>query len=275
MTNFFKSDRTHFLSSPWCFSFLFLLLAALFLSSCTITKPGNYFKNITRDTTINLAVQEAGELKIKKGDVLSISISSLNREEDAIYNLEPNSMEIKDAGAVGNIGFLVDSDGYIFLHKLGKVKAEGLTRKELKANMEKALEPYLKDPIVTMNFGNHHVTVIGEIGKPQILQLTEDNISIIDVLAQSGSITPVSQLSQVMVIREKGNAKEFKHINLEDHSIFNSPYYYLQPNDIVVVGQNEKIVRQQQRRELYQQYSSVIFQSVSIAILIYQVFIRK
>jgi len=256
-------------------SSIYIFLFVMCFSSCTITKPGNYFKQITRDTTITLQQLDASELKIKKGDVLSISISSLNREEDGIFNLQPNSMNVKDAGVTGNSGFLVDGDGNIFLHKLGKLKAAGLTRKELKVFLEKELVAYLRDPIVSMNFGNHHVTIIGEIGKPQILQLTEDHISIIDVLAQSGSLTPITQLDNVLVIREKGNAKEFRHINLEDHSVFTSPYYYLQPNDIVVISQNEKIIRQQQRRELYQQYSSVIFQGISIAILIYQVFIRK
>jgi polysaccharide biosynthesis/export protein len=273
MTNFFNTDGACFLSRLFKSSFFIPLLLICF-SSCSITKQGNYFKNITRDTTINLVKQDVAELKIKKGDALNISISSLNKAEDDIYNAPASAATAKAAGASSG-GVMVDGDGYIFIHKLGKVKAEGLTRKELKLFIENEFLPYLKDPIVAVNFGNHHVTVIGEIGSPQILSLSEDRISIIDVLAQSGSITQVTQLDNIMIIREKENTKEFRHVNLEDHSIFTSPYYYLQPNDVVVISQNEKIVKELSKREKYQQYSSVILQALSVAILIYQVFFRK
>ena len=78
-----------------------------------------------------------------------------------------------------------------------------------------------------------------------------------------------------MIIREKANAKEFRHVNLEDISIFTSPFYYLQPNDVVVLNQDEKIVKQQLRRDRYQQYSAIVFQTLSVAIIIYQAFFRK
>ena len=273
MTNFLKIVGANLLSRLFKLSFFVSFLLICF-SSCYISRPGNYFKNITRDTTINLANQDVTELKIKKGDILSISISSLNKNEDEIYNSQVSIASTKStAGSAG--GFLVDEEGNIFIHKLGKVKADGLTRKELKLFIEKEFLPYLKDPIVSVNFGNHHITVIGEIGNSQVLSLSEDKVSIIDVLAQSGSLTQVTELRNIMVIREKDNAKEFRHVNLEDHSIFTSPYYYLQPNDIVVVSQNEKIVRQQLNREKYQQYSTGILQILSLTILIYQVFFRK
>lgn len=248
--------------------FLFVATVCLF-SSCLISKPGNYFKNITRDTTISNTSNIPAELQIKKKDILSISISSINKMEDELYNNATSSAK----GAAP--GFQVTEEGYIHMHKLGKVKVAGLTRKQLKALLEKDLEPYLKDPIVEIGFTNHFITVLGEIGKQQILPIPDDHISIIDVLAQSGSISPVTKLSYVMIIREKDDSKEFRHVNLEDHSIFTSPYYYLQPNDVVVLNQDEKIVKEQFRRDRYQQYSSVFFQTLSLAIIIYQAFFRK
>lgn len=249
---------------------LFIFFAALcLLSSCIISKPGNYFKNITRDTTINNTSITPAELQIKKKDILSISISSINKQEDVLYNTAISFS--KEAAA----GFQVTDEGYIHLHKLGKVQVAGLTRKQLKAKLEKDLEPYLKDPIVEISFNNHFITVLGEIGKQQILPIPDEHISIVDVLAQSGSISPVTKLSSIMIIRENDNAKVFRHINLEDHSIFTSPYYYLQPNDVLVLNQDENIVKQQSRRDRYQQYSTVIFQTLSVAIIIYQAFFRK
>lgn len=100
---------------------------------------------------------------------MAISISSLSISEDLIYNQRPGS------GANGNStanGFHVGTDGNIFIHNLGKVKAAGMTRDELKYSLEKALSPFLKDPLVTVLFSNHHVTILGEITNPQPVPLS-------------------------------------------------------------------------------------------------------
>jgi len=240
-----------------------------------VSKPASYFKNVTRDTSISNITALPADLIIKAGDILSIGISSLSREEDALY-----STRSVDPSSTGNSGsssdsYTVTEDGFIRLHKLGKVKAAGLTRKQFKAAVETALLPYLKDAIVSIFFGDHHITILGEIGAQQVLPLPNEFISIIDVLARSGTITPVANLTNVMIIRTTATSKEIRHVNLEDHSIFTSPYFYLQPNDVVVLSQDEKIVNQNLKREKIQQYSAVVLQAVSIALIIYQVFFRR
>jgi polysaccharide biosynthesis/export protein len=250
---------------------IFLLLPVFF--SCSVSKPTYYFKDIKRDTVINTAgAVKTGELKIKSGDILGVSFSSLSREEDEIFN-KPAVVSL--AGSP-TLGFPVDKEGNIYLHKLGKVKAEGMTRNELKIYLEKQLQPFLKDPVVTVSFSNHFVTVIGEVGKPQLLNMPDESISILDVLAQTGNVNPIAQMNNLMVVREKDQtSKEFKHINLEDQSIFTSSWYYLQPNDIVVVNPDEKRVIQKERRDRYQQTASIIFQALTTVIIVYQAFFRN
>lgn len=274
MNAFFKLYATH-RTRDYCsviVGFLSLLVCA---SSCTMTKPSTYFKAITRDTTISEIAAQPKMLAIKEGDVLTITISSLNATEDAIYNPRPNSVNSDPVSVGANAGFQVGADGNIFVHNLGKVKVLGLTRQQLKELLEKQLLPYLKDPLVTVQFANHHVIVLGEITKPQQFPISGEQLTILDLLANSGITTQVTKLSSVLVIRENNNQKEFRHVNLEDHSIFSSPYYYLQPNDVVVLAQDEKILQQQLRKEGYRQYASIIFQAISVAIIIYQAFFRN
>jgi polysaccharide export outer membrane protein len=239
------------------------------LSSCKSSKISGYFKNITRDTILNVN-QVNEELKIKRGDVMSIFISSLNKEEDDLYNSKSGP-----SAATAAAGYQVNDVGEIYLHNIGKVKAEGLTRKQLKLSLEQKLAPYLKDPIAIINFENHHVTVIGEIGRPQVLSMPEEKISIIDLLAQSGTATENTQLSNVLLIRQKENSKEIKHLNLEDNSIFNSSFYYLQPDDIVVVNFDEKKMQREIKRQSYQQVSTLVLQTLTMVLIIYQTFFRK
>ncbi len=234
-----------------------VLVSCIFISSsCKIYQPTYYFKDIRRDTVITGLVNPELEIKIKKDDVLSISISSLSPVEDELFNKSS-----------GGKGFQVTTDGHIYLHKLGRTPVAGLTRQQLKEKLEKELLPYLKDPIVTVNFANHRVTVFGETAS-KIIEMPEERISLLEVMAQAAGITPNSQLNHLMVIRENGNTKEFKHLNLEDPSIFTSPWFYLQPNDIVVVKPNEEKINTEQRRTRNQLMYTTLLSGITFVFLI-------
>ncbi len=240
---------------------VFLTITAAFcLVSCKVYQPTYYFKNIQRDTTITGFNPGNVEIAIQKSDVLAITISSLNPSEDALYN---NAVSVGQ----GLSGYLVENDGSIYLHKLGKLEVAGLTRMDLKRKLETEFLPFLKEPIVTVNFANHRITVFGE-GKSTVLTMPEEKMSLIDVMAQTSPVTPNSKLNEVMVIREVGTSKQFKHLNLEDPSIFSSPWYYLQPNDIVVVKPNQEKIDSEQKRVRNQLMYTTVISGISFVFLI-------
>jgi polysaccharide biosynthesis/export protein len=238
------------------------------ISSCSTIRPGIYFKNVTRDTVITNTTTLPAPLKIKAGDIVSISVSSLNNAEDAIF-------VSKDVTKFGDYAYQVDEEGQIYFQRLGALKAAGKTRKQLKEELQTRLQPFLKEPFVQVAFLNQHITLIGELAKPQILELKAENISIVDALAESGVINPATETSQVMIIREKDNEKHFKSVNLKDYSVFSSPYYYLQPNDVVLVGQNDKKIKDDILRDKYTQGAGIVLQALTVLLLIYQVIIRR
>lgn len=197
------------------------------ISACTSTKKTIYFQDIPKDTTLTNLVSKNFEPKIQKGDLLSIAVASLSPENTAIYNAPQN--------AQGPLtGYLVDENGNIQFIKLGTLHVEGMTRKELKIKLEKDLTPYLAQTVVTVGFLNRHITMMGAIS-PQVLPMPNDNMTIFDALAAGGGIADKGRSDNVLVIREKDDSKEFKRLDLTDKSIFYSPYYYLQPNDIIYV----------------------------------------
>ena len=193
-------------------------------------------------------------------------VSSLNKEEDVLYN----------SISVAASGYEVDNYGEIHVHHLGKVNVLGLTRKQLKIKLEKELDPYLKDPVIIVSFANHHVTIMGSVGNPKIFPMPNEKISIIDALANSGSVVPFTNLSNVIIIRDSSDdKKQIRQVNLEDNSVFNSDFFYLKPNDVVVVKPDEKELLKQQKRTDYQQISTILLQAVTISLIIYTTFFRK
>ena len=242
-----------------------LFCATVLYSSCSVSKPTYIFKDIVRDTVIQGFTDADVALKIQKNDVLSITISSLNPMEDALFNAAIGAAKGEGSGA----GYLVNEDGNIYLHKLGPVMVRGMTRTTLKTKLETDLLPYLKDPIVTVNYANHYITLMGEVGGSKLLNMPADKISIIDAIAQTGNVTPNASLKNVMVVREIEGGKQFKHINLEDASIITSPWYYLQPKDILVMKTNEEKVYTEAKRARRMQLFTTFVSVLSITLIIF------
>ena len=208
----------------------FFILTTMILPSCRVSKENVYFKTLQKDTSISKLVSKDFESKIQVADQLSIVATSLSAAEDEQFNKAASQ-----STSPAQSGFKVYDDGTVLLHRLGKVKAAGLTRKELAEKLQVELLPFMKDPIVNVNYLNHKITIIGKVGTPQVLPMPEEQLSLIDVLVKSGDISKDGLLNQVMVIRDSSDKKIVKFVDLENHSIFTSPWYYVQPNDIVVV----------------------------------------
>lgn len=209
------------------FQISIIVLLVILFSSCGPAKNTTYFQNIPNDTTLTNLVSKNFEPKIQKGDLLGITVASLSPENTIIYNAPQNAQ-----GAV--TGYLVDENGDIQFVKLGTLHVAGMTRKEVKAKLEKDLAPYLAQAVVAVGFLNRHITVMGGIS-PQIIPMPNDNMTILDAIAASGGIGEKGRSDNILVVREKGDSKEFKRLNLTDNSIFYSPYFYMQPNDVVYV----------------------------------------
>ena len=98
--------------------------------------------------------------------------------------------------------------------------------------------------------------------------MQEEQISVLDALVLSGDVKKEARRDHIMVIREEGNEKKVKIINLEDHSIFSSPWYYLQPNDIVYVLPDEEKRQKAERRARFQSNFAVASASISLLVIL-------
>ena len=250
-------------------NFLFIVaLSMLLCMSCASTKKTVYFYNV-QDTTF---VQRGSEIQstIRENDILGISISSLNAEASAIFN-PPNNNNIRSTTVTGANsepgGSLVNTDGTIQLPVLGTIKAAGLTKKELKDNITNMIlsKKLLVDPLVEIRFLNYEVTVIGEVARPTVITVPSEKISLLKAIGLAGDLTIYGKRDNVLLIREENGKKKTRHIDLNSSNFFNSPYYYLQPNDVVYVQPNKAKVASGGRT---QQLLPIILSSLSIIVIV-------
>jgi polysaccharide export outer membrane protein len=248
----------------------FLILSVLFFS-CSHPKSFTYFKTLPKDTTINAVVSPELESKIQKKDVLGISVSSLNSELDAQFNNLPKM----NADAMNNqniFGFKINDNGQIDFHFIGKVKVEGLTKKQLKEKLERELMPFMKEPIVSVQYMNKKVTVIGDVNTPKIFYLSEEQLPLLDVIVNCGDLKETALANDILVIRDSSAHKIVKHLNLEDHSFFASPWYYVRSDDIIYVKKDVLQYDKEEKRRNLQTTVSLAASVLSILIVVINTF---
>src|SRR5688572_6481251 len=144
----------------YCRLLIFSIIVNIFFISCTPTKKILYFQNLPKDTVLHNLVTKDFELKIIKGDVINIGVSSLSSEASAIFT--PPQVA---SGGSSVSGFLVDANGNILYPKLGVLHVEGMTLDELKNRLLKDLLPYLKEPAIAVSFVNHKIIIMGEVNR--------------------------------------------------------------------------------------------------------------
>lgn len=220
------------------------LLAALLLGSCGASKNKvSYFQDMTPDNNLLEGVESNYEVKITSDDLLSISVSSIDPNAIAIFNLpattflQPGVDEIYSTPVLQS--YLVDSEGYINFPVLGKIQVVGMTRSQLADYLTKEISRYAKEPIISVNIMNFKVSVLGEVMKPGTVQITNERISILDAISMAGDLTINGMRDRVTLIRDEDGKKTYHVFDLTSSEIFKSPYFYLKQNDIIYVEPNK------------------------------------
>ena len=219
------------------------LVAAIAITSCGNYKQVAYFQNID---SISLAASKGlHDARIMPKDMLTIMVTCTDPKAAQPFNLSysQNSNYGGSYGASSYIPYLVDNDGCINFPVLGKIHVVGLTKREVENDIVKRIKPYLaedENPIVTVTMSNYSVCVTGEVRSPGVITAANEKLTIIEALTRAGDLTIQGKRPNILLIRERADGqKEHHRLNLNDAEIINSPYYYLQQNDIIYVEPNK------------------------------------
>lgn len=253
---------------------LAVLASALILifTSCSSSKTSlTYFEDIKNQTD---GVIPVGDYKIKivPDDELMITVNSLVPTATAEYNL-PLVNPSQRANASVNVQpmqqtYLVDDEGDIVFPVLGKLHVEGMTVQELTKYLEGRISADVENPIVRVELLSFRVNVLGEVNAPGVKQVKNQRFTLLDALAAAGDLTPYGERENVLLIREEKGKVAYHHFNLNDSKTLESPYFYLQQNDVVVVEPN-KIQKDNSKYNQFNAYKvSVISTVVSAASVI-------
>lgn len=229
----------------------FFSMALLVLSGCATPYNITYFQDMPLEQEVTIAKPQA--VIFQEGDEISILVSTRDAALSSLFSLYSNYSVGSSSGSGYTTSnrrdsyYVVDNEGCIDFPVLGRIPVAGKTRIELEHFIKKMIQDQnlVKDPVVTVDYNNLFVTVIGSAGHVGRINIDRDNFTLIDAMAQSGDLQLTGLRENVRVIREVGMDKriayEVNFCSAED--VYNSPVFYLQQNDVIYVEPNNKVKR--------------------------------
>ena len=219
--------------------FLAILLALL--SHCVPVRKQTYLqeqspelRDYPKDTVVKSLLVDEYEYNLQSGDILSVRISSLTPQEYDFF---------RQAGGTGGsgsqdpllAGYLIEADGTIQLPVVGNIQLQGLTLQQARKQIHQAVEGYLKSPTVHVKLLNFNYTVLGEVSRQGTFTTFNPKYSIMEAVGQAGGLSEFADRANVKIVRRNGEQVDIAFVDLLDDNFIESPYFYLKPNDLIIV----------------------------------------
>ena len=232
-------------------SLILSIMGAGVLSSCGTSKDVVYFQDLKPGES-EITMPEVQAITVQPEDKISIIMNSRDMQLTNLFNLPYVSKQLGSTSQLSNnnqgiSGYTVDDEGNIDFPVLGKVHVAGLKREEIAEQIKNELmtKNLVKDPVVTVEFMNLCVSVLGEVNNPGRFAIDRDRLTILDALSMAGDLTIYGNRQKVLVLRQEDGQQRVYGVNLTSgEHVYTSPAYYLQQNDVVYVEPNSVRSRQ-------------------------------
>lgn len=228
---------------------LYALGLAALAVSCSAPKDITYFQSLQNGDQLTLS--QAKAITLEPDDKLIITVHTTDPRLNALFNLPSPTTRIGTLTQTASTTapysqseatpYTVDSKGNIIFPVLGKIHVQGMTAEQLSEYLRSELESrdLAKSPIVTVEFVNLAVSVMGEVNRPGRVAIKRQDLSILDAISEAGDLTIYGLRDNVKVIRHENGTQKVYTVNLSDgKNLASSPVYYLKQNDVIYVEPN-------------------------------------
>ncbi|NRB60094.1 MAG: polysaccharide biosynthesis/export family protein [Winogradskyella sp.] len=212
--------------------------------SCASKKDIHYLQNIDADVTQKVNYQSS---TIQPNDILKITVESVVPEAASPYNRGVNQgMVPQNLQLLQLDGYLVSLNNTIDFPVLGEISVANKTTIQLAQHLKDRLEAegHLTEANINVRLINAKFTILGEVNQPGTYNFTEQNITLLQALGYAGDLTINGTREDILLSREVDGVRKVTHIDLTNADFMNSEYYFIKPNDMIVVNQNEPRVKQ-------------------------------
>lgn len=220
--------------------FCIAILSLITASSCISTKKLSYLQRDKQSIDSIAKVHRLNKpYRVQVGDLLSIRVKALDQDIMGMFNpVNEGNINATGEERMYYDGFAVDDHGNIRVPTLGHVNVLGYTTEEIRKKIEqRLLRDYFKKEaniFVTVKLAGIRYTTIGEIGAGSQV-IYKEKVTIMEAIANAGGITDLGDREHVKILRQYPAGEELHEIDLTSLQAIDNPFYYIQPNDLIMV----------------------------------------
>jgi polysaccharide export outer membrane protein len=240
-----NKNISHLYSPPSRFLFRYIvmiLFSSLLLSSCVSNKKFVYLQDkgkVNADSN-GMMVVVPYEYKLQKGDVLYIALTTEDEKLNKIFVPSAGGQMLQQTQGVSGsllyyIGFTIDKQGQIEFPYLGKIKVSDMEVENAKNAIETQLKKYFKVFFLQVKVAEFKFSILGYVNRPGQYFFQQNKVTIIEALSMAGDLQNLAKRASVQLYRQYPDGIRVHAIDLTDRSLVNSPYWYIQPNDVLYV----------------------------------------
>lgn len=213
-------------------TYMFLcLLVLLTTNACVSYESLLNYNESPRIPTTPQEITNYSPILIQVNDVLLVQISGLDPESVAPFVIQNGTSE-----GAASTEFVVNNEGEVILPTLGAIAVEGETTEIARKKIREKLEPYFSQPpIVNVRLRSFKVNMNGEVQSPGPVFSANERLTIVEAVTMAGDFTSYARRDSILIVREMKGVRTFGYVDFNSSAVFNSPYFYLQQNDVVYV----------------------------------------
>lgn len=228
---------------------LFLINSCIGVKDINLLQPNSNLE-LNEDGLVSRNIEK---YKLQIDDIVSISIQSLDPEAlkflvGAGGNNAIQNNQMQQGGVIyGNQFYLtgnnINSDGNIKILGLGDFNIVGKTLEEAEKEItNKMSQTTYKNNIseIKLRLEGINFTVLGEVKNPGSKTIRRINVNLLDAIAASGDLEKLADRKNIIIIRQYPEGNKRVNIDITREDIQNSPYFWLQPNDYIIVNSRKE-----------------------------------
>ena len=221
--------------------FRFVVISALagIITSCVPVSKMIYLQTKDDSTEKKLEYQME-EYRLQENDIIDVQIRSMNEEANKLFSIQSSQgQQAAQAGVASGgdlyymTGYTVNKNGAVELPYLGEIIVKGKTLQEAKTIIENEVSKLFRSFYLSVKLGGIRFSALGEFNGPGKHVILQNQATIYEAIAMSGDLTPLAKRNEIRLIRQYPDGTRIHTINLLDQSIIGSPYYFIQPNDVL------------------------------------------
>ncbi len=214
---------------------LFAILGLTIMNSCVTNKKTTYLQEYS-DSPYSGEYYPPDDYLIQPNDNLYVRVSTLDPRFSSFFNISSDNNNMRlDEQSADLMSYAVKLDGTVELPYVGSIEVAGLTLSEAKESIESVFTDYVSDAAITVKLINNYVSILGEISRPGLYPIYKERLNVFQALSLAGDLAIYSDRFQVSIVRQTLEGSVIKEFDITDKNIVDSEFYYIMPNDVIIV----------------------------------------